>query len=35
MTRTSTLAEGGILKRHVQSWEDELTADAVLVTRAA
>ena len=29
-----SLAEGGILKRHVQSWEDELTADAALVTAA-
>ena len=27
-----SLAADGILQRHVQSWEDELTADAALVT---
>ena len=29
-----SLADDGILRRHVQSWEDELTADTALVTGA-
>ena len=30
-----SLADDGVIRRHVQSWEDELTADAALVSGSA